>query len=202
MHRLVSNTLMMSLCALRYKIWQTLGTAPHYLLQTWPSFQLCSTSLPWRPSPVLSPFLRRGPLGATSSLPLAKLHSHTTRDAVDPVRLLFLLTTDTVLNYAPTSFAACGKTANGYTAAINQLAFGSADQLGPGDACGRCFAITGNKDPYSPNYTGPFGQTIVVKVTDLCPAPANPLWCGQTTSNPTNTYKMPFQCVYHSGDLG
>lgn len=62
---------------------------------------------------------------------------------------------------------ACGKTASGYTAAINQLAFGSGPGLGAGDACGRCFALTGNADPYSPNYTGPFGKSIVVKVTDL-----------------------------------
>jgi hypothetical protein len=61
---------------------------------------------------------------------------------------------------------ACGRAASGYTAAINQLAFGSGPGLGPGDACGRCFALTGRADPYSPNYTGPF-KTIVVKVTDL-----------------------------------
>ena len=68
---------------------------------------------------------------------------------------------------------ACGKAASGYTAAISQLAFGSSPGLGAGDACGRCFALTGNKDPYSPNYAGPFGQTIVVKVTDMCPVQGN-----------------------------
>lgn len=59
---------------------------------------------------------------------------------------------------------ACGKSATGYTAAINQLAFGSAPGLGAGDACGRCFAVTANADPFSPAYTGPF-TSIVVKVS-------------------------------------
>lgn len=61
---------------------------------------------------------------------------------------------------------ACGKTATGFTAAMNQLAFGSAPGLGAGDACGRCFAITGTSDPFSPSFPGPF-HSIVVKVTDL-----------------------------------
>ena len=90
-------------------------------------------------------------------------------------------------------YPACGKAATGYTAAINQLAFGSAPGLGAGDACGRCFALTGNKDPYSPSYTGPFGQSIVVKVTDLCPVQGNQEFCGQTQSNPTNQHGQPFQ---------
>ncbi|KAF5362518.1 hypothetical protein D9756_002451 [Leucocoprinus leucothites] len=62
---------------------------------------------------------------------------------------------------------ACGKTATGFTAAINQLAFGSGPGLGAGDACGRCFAVTGTSDPFSPSFPGPF-HSIVVKVTDLC----------------------------------
>jgi len=61
---------------------------------------------------------------------------------------------------------ACGKKGNGFTAAMNQLAFGAPGGLGAGDACGRCFAVTGTADPYSPSFTGPF-HTIVVKVTDL-----------------------------------
>ena len=85
-------------------------------------------------------------------------------------------------------------TASGYTAAINQLAFGSAPGLGPGDACGRCFAVTGTEDPYSPSFTGPF-QTIVVKVTDMCPAEGNEQWCGQTMSQGTNQFGAPVQYV-------
>ncbi|PPQ62901.1 hypothetical protein CVT24_006299 [Panaeolus cyanescens] len=86
---------------------------------------------------------------------------------------------------------ACGKSASGFTAAMNQLAFGSAPGLGAGDACGRCFAITGTADPFSPNFTGPF-HTIVVKVTDLCPVQGNVEWCGQTTSNQNNQHGKPF----------
>ncbi|KAF5373295.1 hypothetical protein D9615_007488 [Tricholomella constricta] len=68
--------------------------------------------------------------------------------------------------YSGCGSPACGKTATGYTAAMNQLAFGSPPGLGAGDACGRCFAVTGTADPFSPAYTGPF-HSIVVKVTDL-----------------------------------
>ena len=66
--------------------------------------------------------------------------------------------------------------------------------LGPGDACGRCFAITANADPYSPAFTGPF-NTIIVKVTDLCPVAGNQEWCGQSTSNPNNQHNEPVQYV-------
>jgi hypothetical protein len=61
---------------------------------------------------------------------------------------------------------ACGKATSGFTAAMNQLAFGAPPGGGPGDACGRCFSLTGTGDPYSPYYAGPF-YSIVVKVTDL-----------------------------------
>jgi len=62
--------------------------------------------------------------------------------------------------------------ASGFTAAINQLAFGAGPGEGGGDACGRCFALTATADPYSPAFTGPF-NSIVVKVTDL--------WCVNYT---------------------
>ncbi|GLB41749.1 putative mannan endo-1,4-beta-mannosidase activity [Lyophyllum shimeji] len=93
--------------------------------------------------------------------------------------------------YSGCGSPACGKTASGFTAAMNQLAFGSGPGLGAGDACGRCFAITGTADPFSPSYTGPF-HSIVVKVTDLCPVQGNVEWCGQTTSNPNNQHGKPF----------
>ncbi|GJE97752.1 endoglucanase V-like protein [Phanerochaete sordida] len=82
---------------------------------------------------------------------------------------------------------ACGITATGFTAAMNQLSFGSAPGLGAGDACGRCFALTGTHDPFSPSFTGPF-HSVVVKVTDLCPVQGNAEWCGQTESHPTNQH--------------
>lgn len=82
---------------------------------------------------------------------------------------------------------ACGKTASGYTAAMNQLSFGAPSGVGPGDACGRCFSLTGSADPYSPNNKGPF-KSIVVKVTDLCPVQGNEQWCGQKVSNSVNSF--------------
>jgi hypothetical protein len=93
--------------------------------------------------------------------------------------------------YSGCNQPACGVAASGYTAAISQLAFGSAPGLGPGDVCGRCFALTGTEDPYSPAFTGPFGQSIVVKVTDMCPVAGNSAFCGQTVTSPTNTFNMP-----------
>ncbi|EKM81821.1 hypothetical protein AGABI1DRAFT_126178 [Agaricus bisporus var. burnettii JB137-S8] len=69
--------------------------------------------------------------------------------------------------YSGCGAPACGKTASGFTAAVNQLMFGASPGLGPGDACGRCFSVTATADPFSPAYMGPF-HTIVVKVTDLC----------------------------------
>ncbi|KAJ7623523.1 RlpA-like double-psi beta-barrel-protein domain-containing protein-containing protein [Roridomyces roridus] len=93
--------------------------------------------------------------------------------------------------YSGCNQPACGIAANGYSAAISQLAFGSAPGLGPGDACGRCFALTGTADPYSPAYTGPFGQSIVVKVSDMCPVAGNEAFCGQTASNQANMFNMP-----------
>ncbi|GAW00966.1 endoglucanase V-like protein [Lentinula edodes] len=93
--------------------------------------------------------------------------------------------------YSGCGSPACGISASGYTAAINQLAFGSSPGLGAGDACGRCFQLTGTADPYSPSFTGPF-KSIVVKVTDMCPAAGNQQWCGQTSSNTLNSFGKEF----------
>jgi hypothetical protein len=84
---------------------------------------------------------------------------------------------------------------HGYTAAVNVLSFGA--MSGSGDACGRCFAITPTQDPYSPEYTGRMGKTIVVRVTDLCPFSSGetPQWCDQTVSKPHNQYDKHMQCV-------
>lgn len=91
---------------------------------------------------------------------------------------------------------ACGKSATGFTAAMNQLSFGSLPGSGAGDACGRCFSVTATQDPFSPAFTGPF-HTVVVKVTDLCPVAGNQEWCGQTTSSPDNEHGKPVQSVDH-----
>ncbi|KAI0079353.1 endoglucanase V-like protein [Panus rudis PR-1116 ss-1] len=94
-------------------------------------------------------------------------------------------------HYSGCGSPACGISASGFTAAVNQLAFGSAPGLGAGDACGRCFAVTATQDPFSPSFPGPF-KTIVVKVTDLCPVQGNQEWCGQSRSNPNNQHGQPF----------
>ena len=78
---------------------------------------------------------------------------------------------------------------------MSQLTFGAPAGAGPGDACGRCFLVAGLQDPYSTDYLGPF-NSIVVKVTDLCAADDhNKKWCGQTPSNPVNTFNQTVQCV-------
>ena len=78
---------------------------------------------------------------------------------------------------------------------MSQLAFGSSPGLGAGDACGRCFNLTGTVDPYSPDFTGPF-YSVVVKTTDLCPVDGNQQWCGQNTANPVNSFGTSVQCVF------
>jgi len=93
-------------------------------------------------------------------------------------------------NVLPT---ACGQKVNGYSAAVNALAYGA--NSGTGGACGRCFKITPTSDPHTPSSTGPFGNSIVVKVNDLCTAASNNEFCDQTASNPLNHYDMPMQCV-------
>lgn len=90
--------------------------------------------------------------------------------------------------YSGCAAPACGIAAStGFTAAMDQLSFGAAPGSGAGDACGRCFALTGMSDPISPNFAGPF-HTVVVKVTDLCPITGNQEWCSQTTSDPENEH--------------
>ncbi|KAI9446031.1 endoglucanase V-like protein [Lactarius indigo] len=105
--------------------------------------------------------------------------------------------------YSGNGYPACGKTVSGYTAAMNQLAFGAPSGLGAGDACGRCFKVTGSVDPYSPSDKGPF-KSIIVKVTDLCPIQGNRQWCGQTVSNTTNSFgqSVHFDLYQESGASG
>jgi hypothetical protein len=68
---------------------------------------------------------------------------------------------------------------------MSQNSFGAAGGQGGGDACGRCFRLSGNHDPYTADFKGPF-YSIVVKVTDLCPCASNEMWCGQTEDHPYN----------------
>jgi hypothetical protein len=91
--------------------------------------------------------------------------------------------------------AACGVNfTSGFTAAVNELAFGANSSFG--DACGRCFQITATEDPFDPSYQGPFGNTIIVKVNNLCADhPAEHHWCNQTVSHPKNEFNASMQYV-------
>ncbi|KAN0129831.1 endoglucanase V-like protein [Lactarius tabidus] len=112
--------------------------------------------------------------------------------------------------YSGCQSPACGETTtnttggiggtNGFSAAVSQLAFGSEPGLGAGNACGRCFELTGEKDPYDLSFNGPF-KTIIVKATDMCPVQGNEQWCGQTTQNPVNSFgaSMHFDLCQDSG---
>jgi hypothetical protein len=77
---------------------------------------------------------------------------------------------------------------------MSQLAYGAEVGLGAGDACGRCFKVTGVADPYSPqNQITP--TSIIVMVNNLCPKQGNEQWCGQTRAKPTNNFNTSVQCV-------
>ena len=92
--------------------------------------------------------------------------------------------------------AACGVNfTSGFTSAVNELAFGANNSYG--DACGRCFRITPTEDPFDLSYEGPFGNTIIVKVNNLCiKHPVEEYnWCGQTVSHPKNDFNVSMQYV-------
>lgn len=84
--------------------------------------------------------------------------------------------------------AACGctgKSTHYPTAALNQKAFGSNYNYGPG--CGRCFKLTLlNSYTGSPPFFPDTHPSVVVKVTDLCPLTESG-WCSGT-ENKTNPY--------------
>ncbi|KAH7108089.1 RlpA-like double-psi beta-barrel-protein domain-containing protein-containing protein [Auriculariales sp. MPI-PUGE-AT-0066] len=67
------------------------------------------------------------------------------------------------------------------TAALSQLAYGSAQAFGPG--CGKCFKLTlVNTFLSTPPYYPPQEKSLVVKVTDLCPIWSD--WCTATQDEP------------------
>lgn len=81
--------------------------------------------------------------------------------------------------------AACGCAINSTlypTAAMNQMAYGSSTAYGP--ACGRCFNLTlvdafDASPPFYPNTT----DSVIVKITDLCPYSKRG-WCNATNTSP------------------
>jgi len=81
---------------------------------------------------------------------------------------------------------ACGfYTSPGYSAAVSQNLYGAGPGQGAGPACGGCWQLTGQKDSSGQPLSSP--RTIVVKVTNLCPADGNPL-CSQPNLASANQY--------------
>ena len=84
--------------------------------------------------------------------------------------------------------AACGCTGASTkypTAAMSQMAYGSSAAYGPG--CGRCFNLT-LLDTYAPDppFFPQVTKSVVIKVTDLCPAGGNG-WCSATADKPNQS---------------
>lgn len=57
---------------------------------------------------------------------------------------------------------------------------------GAGSGCGTCWRLTLQTDS-SGNKVANYGNSIVVKVTNLCPSSGNPL-CSQSGASSTNSY--------------
>ncbi|KAF8479522.1 hypothetical protein DFH94DRAFT_744080 [Russula ochroleuca] len=101
---------------------------------------------------------------------------------------------------------ACGQYfTSGFTAAVNELAFGAQLNNGPGDACGRCFYVKPQWDPSEPDFKLPPGLGITVMVNNLCTnssgsTPQTNL-CGQTVSDRLNSFDkyMHFELCTPSG---
>ncbi|KAK3207835.1 hypothetical protein GRF29_96g550153 [Pseudopithomyces chartarum] len=82
---------------------------------------------------------------------------------------------------------ACGfYTSPGYSAAISQNEFGVGPGAGAGPGCGTCWKLTAKTDS-SGNQLSNSGNSIVIQVTNLCPASGNPL-CSQNGLSGTNQY--------------
>ncbi|KAI4723992.1 hypothetical protein E4T49_08289 [Aureobasidium sp. EXF-10728] len=99
-----------------------------------------------------------------------------------------------------TATTACGfYTSPGYSAALSQNAFGVGPGAGAGPACGTCWKLTAQTDS-SGNKLSNAGNSIVVQVTNLCPASGNPL-CSQNGLSGTNQYgaNVNFDLCINSG---
>ncbi|KAG9948382.1 hypothetical protein KCU85_g5025, partial [Aureobasidium melanogenum] len=99
-----------------------------------------------------------------------------------------------------TDTTACGfYTSPGYSAALSQNAFGVGPGAGAGPACGTCWKLTAQTDS-SGNKLSNAGNSIVVQVTNLCPAQGNPL-CSQNGLTGTNQYgaNLNFDLCLNSG---
>ncbi|KAI9675686.1 MAG: hypothetical protein M1817_001053 [Caeruleum heppii] len=105
--------------------------------------------------------------------------------------------------YADANVGACGCGSNGtpfpwqskisdnvYTAAGSQKLYDAGGASWCGSGCGSCYSLTntGERAGGAPGNTegGPKGETIMVMLTNLCPAAGNDEWC----SLPTNKHGM------------
>ena len=99
--------------------------------------------------------------------------------------------------------AACGCTGASTkypTAAMSQMAYGSSAAYGPG--CGRCFNLT-LLDTYAPDppFFPQVTKSVVIKVTDLCPAGGNG-WCSATADKPNQSVVFKVSTHVAHGLLG
>jgi len=86
-----------------------------------------------------------------------------------------------------TATTACGfYTSPGYSAAASQNLFGVGPGAGAGPACGTCYKLTSSTDSSGKTLSNA-GNSIVVQITNLCPAQGNPL-CSQSGLTGTNQY--------------
>ncbi|KAI7280230.1 hypothetical protein KC345_g4860 [Hortaea werneckii] len=86
-----------------------------------------------------------------------------------------------------TKTAACFfYTQPGFSAAVSQNLYGAGPGVGEGPACGTCWRLTIQTDS-SGRRLNNAGNSIVVKVNNLCPAQGNPL-CSQNGLSGTNQY--------------
>ncbi|KAI4848629.1 hypothetical protein E4T44_03823 [Aureobasidium sp. EXF-8845] len=99
-----------------------------------------------------------------------------------------------------TDTTACGFYTNpGYSAALSQNAFGVGPGAGAGPGCGTCWKLTAQTDSSGSKLSNA-GNSIVVQVTNLCPASGNPL-CAQNGLGGTNQYgaNLNFDLCLNSG---
>jgi len=99
--------------------------------------------------------------------------------------------------------AACGCTGESThypTAALSQMAYGSSRAYGP--ACGKCFNLTLLNTFLSvPPFYPAQKNSVVVKVTDLCPLSTTG-WCNATTSGPNAAgHYLNFDLAYPSTSI-
>jgi hypothetical protein len=98
-----------------------------------------------------------------------------------------------------TTTTACGFYSTGYNAAVSQNEFGVGPGAGAGPACGTCWKLTAETNSGGGALSNA-GNSIVVQVTNLCPASGNPL-CSQNGLGGTNQYgaNLNFDLCIQSG---